>query len=122
MKRRFLGLGLGLMALLAVVGVCLYGAHQEQQAELERQAYIDERTVVAYQVADDGEIQLTFKDEGDTYFQDMYEILDHMDMIYNYDFITSLKDCYEGHSQLVKLQLLDLSIKMQKVEMFGSYE
>ena len=122
MKRRFLGLGLGLMALLAVLGLCKYGAYQQQQAELERQAYIDERTVVAYQVAEDGEIQLTFKDEGDTYFQDMYEILDHMDMIYNYDFITSLKDCYEGHSQLVKLQLLDLSIKMQKVEMFGSYE
>ena len=110
------------MALLTVVGVCLYGAHQQQQAELERQALIDERTVVAYQVADDGEIQITFKDGGDTYFQDIYDVLDHMDMIYNYDFITSLKDCYEGHSQLVKLQLLDLSIKMQKVEMFGSYE
>lgn len=110
------------LAILAVIGVCKYGAYQEQQAEIARQAEIDSKTVVAYQVADDGAMQITFANGEGYYFENMSEVLDHMDKIYNYNFITELKDCYEGNSALTKLNLLDLSIKMQRVEMFGVAE
>ena len=121
MKRVFLGL-MALIAIVGMVGVYKHLENQEQQAELERQALIDSHTVVAYQVADDGAMQITFKDGNDLYLEDMSEVLDNMDKIYNYDFIEGLKDCYEGNSALTKLQLLDLSINMQKVAMFGTAE
>lgn len=97
---------------LTVLGAWLFGNYQQEQ-----QALIESKTVVAYQVAYDGEMQVTFADGGTGTFNNMYDILDFMDEIHNHDFIMELEECYEGHPTVIKAFLTDLSIMMEIAEL-----
>ena len=111
---------MAVLAVVAVVAVCAFAKAQDAEFKAEQQARIDASTVVAYQVAEDGAMQITFADGTGYYFEDMNEVVDHIDEILNFDFIVQLKDSYEGHNDLVKLQLLQLNMNMTRAEMFGS--
>lgn len=94
---------------LTVLGAWIYGNQQ--------QALMESKTVVAYQVAYDGAMQVTFANGEGYYFEDMYDVLDHMDEIHNHDFIMELEECYEGHPTVIKAFLTDLSIMMGIAEL-----
>lgn len=97
---------------ISIVGSGLYAYDQEIKAEEKAQKYIDAHTVVAYQVANDGSMQITFKDGTGYYFEDMEEILNDDVLILNYEFLTDLKECYNGHNELNKLKITQLHLDM----------
>lgn len=111
---------IAILTIISIIIISKLAIEQDAKLKAEQDAKINASTVVAYQASKDGALQLTFKDGSGYYFEDMHEVLDYMNNILNYDFIINLKDSYNGHSDLIKLQLLQLSIKMQKIEMFGS--
>ena len=101
-----------ILIVISIVGSGLYVHDQEIKAEEKAQKYIDAHTVIAYQVADDGALQITFKDGTGFYFEDMREILSDNVLILNYDFLTDLKDCYNGHNELNKVKILKLHVDL----------
>lgn len=111
---------IAILTIILIMIISKLAIEQDAKFKAEQEAKINAATVTAYQAAEDGSIQITFKNGINHYFEDMNEILNCMDKILNYSFIIDLKDSYNGHSDLIKLQLLQLSIKMQKIEMFGT--
>ena len=97
---------------ISIVGSGLYAYDQEIKAEEKAQKYIAAHTVVAYQVSEDGAMQITFKDGTGYYFEDMQEILNDDILILNYEFLTELKDFYSGHNELNKLKITQLHLDM----------
>lgn len=95
-----------------IIGSGLYAYDQEIKSEENTRKYIDAHTVVAYQVSDDGALQITFKDGTGFYFEDMQEILSDNVLILNYEFLTDLKDCYSGHNELNKVKILKLHVDL----------
>ena len=97
---------------MSIVGSGLYAYDQEIKAEEKAQKYIATHTVVAYQVADGGSMQITFADGTGYYFEDMQEILGDDILILNYEFLTELKDCYSGHNEFNKVKILKLHVDL----------
>ena len=96
---------IAILTIISIIIISKLAIEQDAKFKAEQDAKINAATVIAYQVAEDGTLQLTFKDGTGYYFENMNEILDHMNNILNYDFIINLKDSYNGHSDLIKLQL-----------------
>ena len=97
---------------MSIVGSGLYAYDQEIKAEEKAQKYIDAHTVIAYQVSDDGAMQITFADGTGYYFEDMEEIRNDNVLILNYNFLTDLKDCYSGHNEFNKVKILKLHVDL----------
>ena len=97
---------------MSIVGSGLYVYDQQIKAEEKAQKYIDAHTVIAYQVSNDGSMQITFKDGTGYYFEDMQEILGDDILILNYKFLTELKECYNGHNELNKVKILKLHVDL----------
>lgn len=81
--------------------------HEEKIEEKEQ------KTVVAYQVAQDGEMQITFEDGSYICTSDTKEIIDYtVENVENTDFIMELQDCFEAEkdketqTDLVRLHIL----------------
>ena len=100
------------VTIISIIGSGLYAYDQEIKAEEKAQKYIDAHTVVAYQVSDDGAMQITFADGTGYYFEDMQEILSDNVLILNYEFLADLKECYDGHNELNKVKITQLHLDM----------
>lgn len=74
------------------------------------------KQVVAYQVAEDGAMQLTFEDGTGYYFEHYSEVLDHLAEIENQEFIYELDENLHFYSGETQLNLIELQKEIKNMK------
>lgn len=105
------------IAMIIAVG-SLTGCAKTDQAAMTKGGVRPDpaKQVVAYQIAQDGAMQLTFEDGTGFYFEHYTEVLDHLDEIENLEFIYELEDTLHFYSGETQLNLIELQKQIKKIK------
>lgn len=74
------------------------------------------KQVIAYQVAEDGAMQVTFEDGTSYYFEHCSEVLDHLEEIENQEFIYELDEIFNFCDGVTQLKLIELQKQIKNMK------
>ena len=106
-----------LIAMIITVGSLTGCVKYDQGANAKGEVRPDpSKQVVAYQVAEDGAMQLTFEDGTGYYFEHYSEVLDHLAEIENQEFIYELDEIFNFCDGATQLKLIELQKQIKNMK------